>query len=61
MAAIPLPPCSEPPPWLQLWDEFQIEIPTIPWGDQLFLRISIQAYNCPRDVDWLVSAVAKLV
>jgi isopenicillin-N epimerase len=45
----------------QLWDEYQIEIPIVDWQDQRFVRISIQAYNTPRDVDRFVSALTAIL
>lgn len=41
----------------RLWDEAQVEIPQIRWQGQEFLRISIQAYNSPGDVERLVEAL----
>lgn len=61
MVAVMLPASPESSAWLRLWDEFQIEIPIIVWGGQQYIRISIQAYNRPRDIDLLVSALAKLL
>jgi hypothetical protein len=31
----------------RLWEEHQVEAPIPPWRDQLFIRVSIQAYNSP--------------
>jgi isopenicillin-N epimerase len=42
----------------RLWDEYAIEVPITEWNDQRFVRVSIQAYNTPRDVDRLVGALA---
>ncbi|HEU5012134.1 MAG TPA: aminotransferase class V-fold PLP-dependent enzyme [Roseiflexaceae bacterium] len=44
----------------RLWDEYQIEIPETDWNGQHFLRISIQAYNTPADVERLVGALQNL-
>jgi isopenicillin-N epimerase len=63
MRAIPIPRTSIAGETLQrrLWDEYQIEIPVVDWQDHRFVRISIQAYNTPRDVDRLVAALAEML
>lgn len=63
MRAIPIPRTSTSREALQqrLWDEYQIEIPVTDWEDHRFVRISIQAYNTPRDVDRLVAALAAIL
>jgi isopenicillin-N epimerase len=43
----------------RLWEEFGVEVPITDWGDQRFVRISIQAYNTPHDVDRLVAALER--
>lgn len=43
------------------WDEYQIEIPVHDHGDYRLMRLSIQAYNSPADVDRLVSALAAIL
>ena len=45
----------------RLWDEYQIEIPVHEYGDYRLIRLSIQAYNSPADVDRLVSALAAIL
>ncbi|HEY7357333.1 MAG TPA: aminotransferase, partial [Ktedonobacterales bacterium] len=45
----------------RLWEEYQIEVPITEWHDRLFVRVSIQAYNAPNDVDRLVDALARLL
>lgn len=63
MRSIPVPRTSPSSEALRqrLWDEYQIEIPVMDWGDHRFVRISIQAYNTPRDVDRLVTALADIL
>jgi isopenicillin-N epimerase len=63
MRAIPLPRTETPAHEVQqrLWDDYQIEVPIIDWQDHRFVRVSIQAYNTPRDVDRLVSALAIIL
>ena len=63
MRAIPIPRNDMPAEELhrRLWDDYQIEIPIVDWQDYRFARISIQAYNTPRDVDRLVEALRELL
>jgi isopenicillin-N epimerase len=61
MAALPLPPCNLDALKQRLYDEFKIEIPVINWNDRCFVRISIQAYNTPADVDALIEALRLLL
>ena len=63
MRAIPLPRTETPAHDIQrrLFDDFQIEVPIIDWQDHRFVRVSIQAYNTPRDVDRLVDALATIL
>jgi isopenicillin-N epimerase len=61
MRTIPLPPCNLEVLKARLWDEYQVEVPMIGWGGGHGLRVSIQAYNGPNDVDRLVAALARLL
>jgi isopenicillin-N epimerase len=63
MRAIPIPRTDIPGSEQQrrLWDHYQIEIPVVDWQDQRFVRISIQAYNTPADVDRLIAALTTLI
>lgn len=45
----------------RLWDDFGVEAPIVEWGGQRFVRVSIQAYNSPHDVDRLVEGLAALL
>lgn len=45
----------------RLWDEYQVEAPLIPWNDRFFIRVSIQAYNSPHDVDRLLDGLTRLL
>ena len=45
----------------RLYDEYQVEVPLIQWQDKQFIRISIQGYNTPDDVDSLVDALKILL
>jgi isopenicillin-N epimerase len=62
MAAVELPPGSDPLAIkARLYDEFHIEVPTITWQERIFIRISVQAYNTPADLDQLVAALKKIL
>ena len=62
MCVVPLPPVSvaTDPGVLgrRLWEEFQVEVPVFAWREPL-LRISIQAYNRPEQVERLVEGVGR--
>ncbi len=45
----------------RMWEERQVEAPITQWRDQFFIRVSIQAYNAPRDVDRLLEGLARLL
>ncbi len=61
MAAFPLPPCDAVAFKQRLYDEFSIEVPIIEWNGRQFLRVSIQGYNTPDDVETLVAALKVLL
>ncbi len=61
MAAFPLPAVSPEAFQKRLFDEFQVEIPVIPWNSRALLRISIQGYNTEEDVDRLVAALRSVL
>jgi isopenicillin-N epimerase len=41
----------------RLWGEHRIEIPGIDWNGRQLLRISVQGYNEPEDIDRLLAAL----
>lgn len=45
----------------ELWGRFQVEVPIVFWQGRCFVRVSIQAYNAPRDVDRLIDGLASLL
>lgn len=61
MRTLPLPPCDAEAVQARLWDEFQVEVPIISWQGRQFVRVSIQCYNGPRDVDRLLEGLARLL
>lgn len=44
-----------------LFNEYKIEVPVMPHGDQVFLRYSIQAFNTQDHLDTLYSAVEDII
>ena len=63
MRAIPIPRTAASAQEIhqRLWNDFQIEVPIVHRQDHRFVRISIQAYNTPRDVDRLVAALTEIL
>jgi isopenicillin-N epimerase len=45
----------------QLYTHYHIEVPLTTWEKRPFIRISIQAYNTPSDVDTLLEALGTLL
>jgi isopenicillin-N epimerase len=45
----------------RLLNEYRIEIPTIDWNGEHFLRLSIQGYNSEDDIRQLLYALTKLL
>lgn len=45
----------------RLYEEYRIEAPVFPWGDRKMLRVSVQAYNQPSDLDDLLEALTELL
>jgi isopenicillin-N epimerase len=45
----------------RLYDDFRVEIPTIYWNGQNFLRISIQGYNTRADTETLFQALQSIL
>ena len=44
-----------------LFNEYKIEVPVMPHGDQVFLRYSIQAFNTQAHLDTLYNAVEDII
>ena len=42
-----------------LWPEFKIEIPLPEWNGDSLVRVSVQAYNSPEDMERLLGAIEK--
>ncbi len=61
MAAFPLPSCDGEALQKRLYDEFNIEIPIITWNGKSLIRLSVQGYNTPADIDKLLEALIILL
>jgi len=64
MCAAPLPMRADVPReelQRRLWEEHGVEVPITDWQNQRFVRVSIQAYNSPADVERLLAALAALL
>jgi isopenicillin-N epimerase len=61
MRTIPLPPCDLTVLKDRLWDEYQIEVPMVGWNGGHYIRVSIQGYNSPADVDRLLEGLKALL
>ncbi len=44
-----------------LWEKYLVEVPIVDWQDRFFVRVSIQVYNSPNDVDRLVDGLSHLL
>jgi isopenicillin-N epimerase len=61
MCSVELPAGSIDKLGLRLWDEYLIEVPLVRWNGREFVRVSIQAYNRPEDVQRLEDALGELL
>jgi isopenicillin-N epimerase len=61
MTAVPVPFPDAEAARRRLWTEFRIEAPVARWRDLSLLRVSVQAYNSPVDVDALLQAVRTML
>ena len=62
MAALPLPAGTDLNALkIDLYDQFQIEIPILDLNDRCYIRPSAQGYNQPEDYDHLVRGLGKLL
>lgn len=59
LRSVPLP--GRASDYAHFWDEHKIIVPISEWNDQTLVRISIQAYNTPRDIDTLIAAISAVV
>jgi isopenicillin-N epimerase len=61
MFSVELPPGSIDRLGTRLWDDYRIEVPLVRWNERELMRVSIQAYNGPEDVERLADALAWLM
>ena len=61
MCAIPLPAGDALTLQQRLREEWSIEIPVLSWHDRRFVRLSLQGYNGPADVERLLTALKALL
>ncbi len=47
--------------WHRLYLEYQIEVPTLQWNGKNLMRISVQGYNTPEDLERLLAALKELL
>ena len=40
-----------------MWEKHRIVVPIFEWNGITVVRVSIQAYNTPQDVDTLIDAI----
>ena len=57
--------CSIPAPgkaerYKDMWDKYRIIVPIFEWNGITVVRVSIQAYSTPKDVERLVSVIEEL-
>jgi isopenicillin-N epimerase len=45
----------------RLYDEFRIEAPLTRWNGRNLIRISVQGYNGPRDIERLLAGLKRLI
>ena len=45
----------------RLYNEYRIEVPLIQWNGHKLIRVSIQGYNSPKDVEKLIGALRNLL
>jgi isopenicillin-N epimerase len=61
MASVPLPPVFNLQDLkVRLYDNYRIEVPLYQWHEHQLLRISVQGYNTPEDLDALVGALREI-
>jgi isopenicillin-N epimerase len=57
----PLPPTDLEILKRRLYDEYRVEVPLISWNGHQFVRVSVQGYNTPADIELLLSALEALL
>ena len=52
-----LPACDVEELQRRLYGEYRVQVPVMEWNGRQFVRVSVQGYNVPADVEALVSAL----
>ena len=60
-SGVGLPACDGVALQRRLYDEDRVEGPIIEWGGRQLMRVSVQGYNTPENLDSLLSALADLL
>jgi isopenicillin-N epimerase len=60
MVSLPLPPCDADEVHARLREEHRIEVPVWDWNGTPLVRVSVQGYNDPDDVEALVESLPAL-
>jgi len=47
--------------YIHFWEKYKIIVPIFEWNGHTFVRVSVQGYNTPEDIDRLVDAIADVV
>lgn len=61
MAAMPLPPVDLGQLKQRLYDEYGVEIPVLGWNGRYLVRISVQGYTTPSDIETFLTALQNLL
>ncbi|MGQ9479869.1 aminotransferase class V-fold PLP-dependent enzyme [Chloroflexus sp.] len=61
MRSLPLPPCDPILVQSRLWREWRIEVPCFTWEGRPLIRVSIQVYNTPADVERLLTGLQAVL
>ncbi|WP_322512127.1 aminotransferase class V-fold PLP-dependent enzyme, partial [Chloroflexus sp.] len=61
MRALPLPPCDPAQVQARLWREWRVEVPCFHWEGRPLIRVSVQAYNTPADIERLVAGLRAIL
>lgn len=61
MVSACLPPIDTETLQKKLYDLYRIEIPCMRWNNMPLIRVSIQGYNSPGDIEHLIQALTELL
>ena len=46
---------------IELWQNYNIEIPVFEWNKEKYIRLSIHLYNDQKDVEYLMNALQSMI